>query len=85
MKSVVDAGGSLQEKISAVEAIMAADNNAILNIPAFNAPQDFAKSLNLVHSSAYGIVEDPYTRFKESRIVGGTSPFGFYGTLPYIG
>jgi len=85
VKSVVDAGGSLQEKISAVEAIMAADDTAVVNISAFNAPENFAKSLNLVHSSAYGIVEDPYTRFQESRIVGGTSPFGFYGTLPYIG
>ena len=85
VKGVFDAKGSVQEKISGVEGIMAADTSDILNIPAFNAPNDLVKSLNLVHSSTYGIVEDPYTRFHESRIVGGTSPFGFYGTLPYIG
>jgi len=85
VKGVFDAKGSVQEKISVVEGIMAADTSDILNIPAFNAPNDLVKSLNLVHSSTYGIVEDPYTRFHESRIVGGTSPFGFYGTLPYIG
>ena len=33
-----------------------------------------------------GIPDDPYTRAQESmQFQSGPNPFGFYGTLPYIG
>ena len=83
VQSVIDAEGSLSEKISVVESIMAADNNEILNIPAFNASTDVAKAF---YRENLGIPDDFYTRSNEAmQFRYGPSPFGFYDKLPYVG
>ena len=79
---VFNAEGSLTDKISAVEKILAADTQTVID-NTFNAPVEMAKTF---YKENLGIPDDPYTRFQESQqFIYGPSPFGFYGTLPYIG
>jgi len=82
VQGVFDAKGSLEDKISAVENIIAVDTQTIVN-SAFDPMKAIQEAYGF---KSLGIPEDPYTRTQESAAVGFSgSPFGFYGTLPYIG
>ena len=82
IQGVFDAKGSLEDKISAVENIIAVDTQAIIN-SAFDPMKAMQEAYGF---KSVGIPEDPYTRTQESAAVSFSgSPFGFYGTLPYIG
>ena len=80
IQGIFDAEGSLEDKISAVENIIAVDTSTIIN-SAFN-PQ---KALIDAYSPVNLGPNNPYTRLNESEYFAAKSPFGFYGTLPYIG
>ena len=81
IQGIFDAEGSTEQKIAAVEGILAVDTSTLIN-SAFN-PQ---KAILEAYSPQVVGPEDPYTRLKESEHIIAKSPFGFYGTpLPYIG
>jgi len=82
IQGIFDAEGSTEQKISAIEGILATDTQTLLSssFDATKAMTDAYQFENL------GIPDDPYTRTMESmQFKSGPSPFGFYGTLPYIG
>lgn len=80
IEAVFNAEGSLQEKIPIVEGILAVDTSTLIN-----SVFDPQKAI----SDAYSITglgpNNPYTRLNESEYFAAKSPFGFSGTLPYIG
>ena len=82
IQGVFDAKGSLENKISAVENIIAIDTQTIIS-SAFNPVKAMQEAYGF---KSLGIPEDPYTRTQESSAVSFSGgPFGFYGRPPNIG
>lgn len=82
VQGVFDTRDSLEDKISAVENIIAVDTKTIIN-STFDPMKAMQEAYGLKN---LGISDDPYTRTQESMAFGFSgSPFGFYGRLPNIG
>lgn len=82
VQGVFDTKDSLEDKISAVENIIAVDTKTIIN-STFDPMKAMQEAYGLKN---LGIPDDPYTRTQESMAFGFSgSPFGFYGRLPNIG